>query len=183
MKLKEWLRINAEIGLLSFGASGRALLYEEAVVESRKALHSDEFQEVFTVAQVLPGPNLVNLSAYLGYRFCGFLGAVLGVFALAIPGALMLVGAYEWLGLGNERFEIFFKGVAIGSTLLFFILIFKMCRGLAVTAERSGRASSRKLGVRYVVAGLVTALALSSIPFYGVLVVGALLGLIAEFLW
>ncbi len=78
-KTRDWLVINLKIGALSFGSAGRAMLYRDAVVNDKKWLTDDEFQEVMTITQILPGPNLVNLSAYLGYRLSGKLGTVGGL--------------------------------------------------------------------------------------------------------
>jgi len=72
----DWLRVNLAIGTLSFGSASRIVLYEDAVVRERGWLTADEFSEVLTVAQLLPGPNLVNLSAYLGYRLVGIPGTL-----------------------------------------------------------------------------------------------------------
>ena len=69
------------------------MLYEEAVVQRRGWLSAAEFEEVLTIAQLLPGPNLVNLAAYLGYRLVGPVLAVLGVLCLCLPGALMYTRA------------------------------------------------------------------------------------------
>jgi chromate transporter len=87
----DWLRVNAAIGTLSFGSASRIVLYEDAVVREHGWLDPEEFAEVLTVAQLLPGPNLVNLSAYLGYRLVGPVAAVLGVLCLCLPGALLAV--------------------------------------------------------------------------------------------
>ena len=87
----DWLRVNLAIGTLSFGSASRIVLYEEAVVRERGWLTPEEFAEVLTVAQLLPGPNLVNLSAYLGYRLVGPLGTVVGVLCFCLPGAALAV--------------------------------------------------------------------------------------------
>ena len=84
----DWLRVNLAIGTLSFGSASRIVLYEDAVVRDRGWLTADEFSEVLTVAQLLPGPNLVNLSAYLGYRLVGVAGALVGIVCLCLPGAV-----------------------------------------------------------------------------------------------
>ena len=178
----DWILINIKIGALSFGSAGRALLYRDAVVNEKKWLTSDEFQEVMTITQILPGPNLVNLSAYLGYRLTGKLGTLGGVLGLAAPGALMLVTCYNLLGLGNPSFESFFKGVSIGSVCLFFLLIWKMLSGLSkeLGTRRINFISKRNL--RLGVAIIVATLALTGTSISTVILVGMVLGLVTEFL-
>ena len=95
----EWLRVNLAIGTLSFGSASRIVLYEDAVVRARGWLSDEEFAEVLTVAQLLPGPNLVNLSAYLGYRLVGPLASVLGIVCLCLPGSLLAVALSSVLAL------------------------------------------------------------------------------------
>ena len=48
-----------------------------------------EFAEVFTLAQLTPGPNAVNLAAMVGVRLSGKLGALLAVTGIMLPGLVM----------------------------------------------------------------------------------------------
>lgn len=55
------------------------------LVERRRWLSREEFVELLSASQVLPGPNIVNLSLMLGDRWFGWRGAA------AAMGGLMLV--------------------------------------------------------------------------------------------
>lgn len=86
------------MGLISFG--GVLPFARRALVEQRKWLTSDEFNEGLSLGQILPGPNVVNLSIMIGARFHGAIGAVLGFCGLMLaPLAVILIlatlyGAY-----------------------------------------------------------------------------------------
>ena len=106
----DWLRVNLTIGTLSFGSASRIVLYEDAVVRDRGWLSAAEFDEVLTVAQLLPGPNLVNLSAYLGYRLVGVAGALLGIVCLCLPGAVLAVALSGLLAVDNPWVQAPLRG-------------------------------------------------------------------------
>jgi len=93
--LRELLRAFLTIGLTSFGG-GRTAYFQDALVARRKWLTNDEFLEAVAVSQVLPGPNIGNLAAYLGQRLRGALGALLAVLCLTVPGGLAML-AVAWL--------------------------------------------------------------------------------------
>ena len=78
------------IGLTSFGG-GRSAYFRHAVVTARHWLTDSQFLEGLTLAQILPGPNVSNLSVYLGQRLRGLLGALLTVSAVVLPGAAMIL--------------------------------------------------------------------------------------------
>lgn len=130
VSLRDWFRLNLEIGALSVGGSGRILLYQDAVVRDRAWMTHDEFQEALTLAQVLPGPNLVNLSAYLGLALSGRLAAALGVLALGLPGALLVVAAVSFLPLDQPDVRLVFQGFSMGSVALFLVFLARLYRGL-----------------------------------------------------
>lgn len=182
VRLRDWLRLNFEIGALSFGSSGRALLYQEAVVERRQWLGAEDFREIFTLAQVLPGPNLVNLAVYLGYRLTGWKGAILGLVALAAPGALMIIAIYRFLGLESSFLDPLFRGFTIGSVVLFLILIEKTALGLRQSPRGGEEKNRQKVILRFLLAVTIGVLAFRGVEFKLVLAGGALAGLLLEFL-
>ena len=82
------------IGMISFGG-GRQAYFQDALVSRRKWISEAEFLEAVAVSQVLPGPNIGNLAAYLGQRLHGVIGAIVAVACLTVPGAVMIV-ALAW---------------------------------------------------------------------------------------
>jgi chromate transporter len=84
----------ATLGLTSFGGGMQAHVRRVAV-RKRGWLTEEEFIEALALAQVMPGPNAVNISVYIGRRLRGLPGAVTAVVSLIGPGlaALFLVFA------------------------------------------------------------------------------------------
>lgn len=61
------------------------------LVERRRWLTSDEFTDMLALCQLLPGPNIVNMSVAIGRRFHGAAGSVAAVLGLTmLPIAVVL---------------------------------------------------------------------------------------------
>ena len=82
--LSEMFTLFARIGLTSFGGGLSAWIYRE-VVDRRRWLTEDEFLAGLTLAQILPGPNVINISIYIGQRLRGTLGSMTAALALLLP--------------------------------------------------------------------------------------------------
>ena len=55
------------------------------LVEQKQWMTAQEFNEAFSVAQFLPGPNVVNFSVVFGSRFGGAAGALVALLGLLGP--------------------------------------------------------------------------------------------------
>lgn len=58
------------------GFGGVLAIVQRELVERKKWLTQEEFLEDWAVAQILPGPNVVNLSLMIGDRYFGLRGAL-----------------------------------------------------------------------------------------------------------
>jgi chromate transporter len=67
------------------GFGGVLAVVQRELVEKKQWLTGEEFVEEWAVAQILPGPNVVNLSLMIGDRYYGLSGAL-----LAMAGMLFL---------------------------------------------------------------------------------------------
>src|SRR5512143_3135201 len=75
-------------GFLRVGVSGFGGVLPFArrmLVERERWLTEQEFTEVLSLGQFLPGPNIVNVSVIVGRRFHGPLGALVATIALMAP--------------------------------------------------------------------------------------------------
>ncbi|MBV8679170.1 MAG: chromate transporter [Aquitalea sp.] len=70
------------IGLSGFG--GVLPLAHRMLVQQRRWLDEEEFTELLGLGQILPGPNIVNMSIAIGARFHGVAGAWLAVAGLML---------------------------------------------------------------------------------------------------
>ena len=74
------------------GFGGVLALVQREMVERRRWLSNEQFLEDWAVAQIMPGPNAVNLSLMVGGRFLGAGGAAAAVAGmLALPLCIMLL--------------------------------------------------------------------------------------------
>ena len=60
------------------GVGGVLVIVQHELVERRKWLTQAQFVEEWSVAQVMPGPNVVNLCLMLGGKYFGLAGAKIG---------------------------------------------------------------------------------------------------------
>lgn len=79
------------------GVGGVVAVVQRELVEKRRWLTREEFVEEWAVAQVMPGPNVVNLSIMIGDRYFGLRGAVAALLGmLALPLVLVLLAALAY---------------------------------------------------------------------------------------
>ena len=78
------------IALQGFG--GVLAIIQRELVDNRQWLTQEEFIEEWAVAQILPGPNVVNLSLIMGSRYFGLRGALASLAGmLLVPAAIALM--------------------------------------------------------------------------------------------
>jgi chromate transporter len=79
----ELLRAFAAVSVSAFG--GALPWARRMIVERRRWMTADEFNEAFALSQFLPGPNTVNFAVVFGARFGGAAGAALALLGLLGP--------------------------------------------------------------------------------------------------
>src|SRR3954471_18364079 len=90
--LAEFFRGALFLGLVGFGGGLSVLANIRALaVKKRRWLTEREFTNTITVAQMLPGGAAANALAYIGVRFGGLKGAVLGYVGFVLPGWLLVM--------------------------------------------------------------------------------------------
>lgn len=98
VSLGELLRGFALIGLSGFG--GVMPWARRYIVERYRWLEPEEFATLLGLCQVLPGPNIVNLSVCVGHKFQGWRGAIVAPLGLMLaPMVIVLL-----LGLAYQRY-------------------------------------------------------------------------------
>jgi chromate transporter len=101
----------AQIGLTSFGGGLSAWIFQQVVIR-RGWMREEEFLAGLTVAQVLPGPNVINIAIYVGQRLRGVPGGVTAVAALLLPP--MIVAVLLLALLGNLTELVWLHGLLEG---------------------------------------------------------------------
>jgi chromate transporter len=84
------------------GFGGVLPVAQRALVEQHRWLTREQFLELLSLAQVLPGPNIVNLALIFGDRCFGWRGAAAAMGGvLLVP--LMLVLLLAWLAQRGQQ--------------------------------------------------------------------------------
>ena len=84
------------------GFGGVLAVVQRVLVEEKRWMTREQFVEEWAVAQIMPGPNVVNLSLMIGGRYFGLAGALAGVAGmLAAPMVVALVLAAAFGGVSD----------------------------------------------------------------------------------
>jgi len=82
------------LGLTSFGGPVAHIEYfRRAYVERRRWLDDDEFADLLTMSQVLPGPASSQLGMAIGMRRAGLMGLLAAWLGFTLPSALLMATA------------------------------------------------------------------------------------------
>ncbi|MDO9400845.1 MAG: chromate transporter [Polaromonas sp.] len=74
------------------GFGGVLAIVQREIVEKKRWMTREEFIEEWAVAQVMPGPNVVNLSLMIGGRYFGLKGALVALAGmLTVPLLIVMV--------------------------------------------------------------------------------------------
>lgn len=73
------------------GFGGVLVVVQRELVEKRRWLSREQFVEDWAVAQVLPGPNVVNLSLMIGERYFGLRGALVALAGMLFAPLLIVL--------------------------------------------------------------------------------------------
>lgn len=84
------------------GFGGVLAVVQRELVEKKRWMSREQFIEDWAVAQILPGPNVVNLSLMIGGRYFGLAGAMAGVAGmLTAPLVVVLLLAVAFGGVSE----------------------------------------------------------------------------------
>lgn len=79
-------------GILGFGGGPAAIpLVHKEVVETFGMMTDEEFTDVLSIGNTLPGPIATKMAGYIGYRVGGVLGLFNALLATVLPSAIALI--------------------------------------------------------------------------------------------
>jgi len=119
-----------QVALSGFG--GALPWARRMVVEKKKWMTAEEFNEAFALSQFLPGPNVVNFSVVFGGRFGGAPGAMVALAGLLGPPMLIATGlAVLYAQFGDlQTIGRILAGVTAAATGLLIAMVGKMAAPL-----------------------------------------------------
>jgi chromate transporter len=115
-----------KIGLFSFGGGFPTLPMMEHILIHEGLITHQQFWDVVSLCQVIPGPTTTNVAAYIGYINAGFLGAFLSAFASPLSVILFFVPCYILFIKTQDHFLVkgfFFTIIPITIALILFAAI------------------------------------------------------------
>ncbi|WP_210546378.1 chromate transporter [Rhodoferax sp. PAMC 29310] len=85
------------------GFGGVVAIVQRELVEEKKWMTREQFLEDWSVAQILPGANVVNLSLMIGDRYFGMRGALVALAGmLAFPMLVVILVALAFAGVADS---------------------------------------------------------------------------------
>lgn len=155
------------IALQGFG--GVLAVVQRELVDKRGWLTREQFVEDWAVAQVLPGPNVVNLSLMLGDRHFGWRGALAAVSGMLLLPLCVLIALV--LGFATVADQPAAQGALRGMGAVAAGLVAGTALKLAAAL---GRNVLGRIGCTLAVVGIFAAVALWRLPLAtALLLVGA----------
>jgi chromate transporter len=124
-----------------------------AIVEEKRWMTAQEFNEAFAVSQFLPGANIVNLAVVFGGRLHGAAGAAVALAGLLIPPvAIVLTLGVLYARYGDaEALQRVLAGVAAAAAGLILAIVVKMLQPLL----REGAAALAVAAAAFVAVGVL----------------------------
>jgi chromate transporter len=126
--VRELFFVFMQIGVSSFGgALPWARFY---LVEKRKWLNEAQFTDVLTIASTVPGPNIINVAVYYGFKCRGVAGAAAACVGLLILPFFITVGVSILIGsaLSMAQVKSALMGLTAAATGFMFAAGIKMMR-------------------------------------------------------
>ena len=127
--------------IVSVSGFGGALPWaRRKIVDQKRWMTSQEFNEAFALSQFLPGPNVVNFSVVFGSRFGGAPGAAVALAGLMGPPLIIvMVLAVLYARFGDlEALSRILSGIAAAAAGLLIAVVVKMAAPMFVKRWNSG---------------------------------------------
>ncbi len=128
-----------KIGAFTFGGGYAMIpLIQKEVVDKRKWITDEDILEIVAIAESTPGPIAINAATFVGYRRCGFMGALLSSLGVILPSfVIILVISLVLKQFQNiKAVQYAFHGIRAGVLALIIKALFSMykqCKKNAVS--------------------------------------------------
>ena len=157
----------ALVSSISFGGFPTVLPdVRNFVVSTHAWMTNREFADLFAIAQSIPGPNMILMMSFVGWKVWGFPGAVASAFATLGPPCTMYFGAYRiWYRFRDTSWQ---RIVHLGLVPVVMGLVIAS----GVVMARAADTSWRAVAVTTAAAAIMLATRLN--PIWLILVGGAL---------
>lgn len=103
-----------KIGLFTFGGGFAMIpIMEREFVDNQGWIEKEDFVDIISITQTVPGAVAVNLSIFLGYNMLGVTGALMAAIAVALPSftVISLIAGFYKTFSQMTVVQNFFRGV------------------------------------------------------------------------
>lgn len=168
---REVLRVFGKLGVTAFGGPIAHLGYfRDELVQRRRWLDDNEYGDLVTLSQFLPGPASSQVGFGLGLFRAGAAGAIAAFLAFTLPSAALMVA----FAYGAPLFEgVVGGGILTGLKIVAVAIVAQAVFGMAKTLT-----PDRERAAIAVVAAASALLLAGSIGQIGAIAIGAIAGLI-----
>lgn len=125
-----------KIGTFTLGGGYAMIpLMEKELVDRHQWLTNEEFMDVISLSQTMPGIFAANMATHVGWRLRGIPGAVFSVLGNILMPILIILALAAGLHFlqGNEVVEAVFKGVRPVVVALIAAPVFRMAKTAHIT--------------------------------------------------
>lgn len=152
-----------KIGAFTFGGGYAMIpLIQKETVERHGWIEDKDILEIVAIAESTPGPIAINSATFVGYRVCGFWGALCATCGVMLPSLLIIMGISYALAAfeGLRLVQYAFYGIRAGVLALILKALWSMARQCPRDAVSLGIAGAAfvltafaGINVLYVIAG------------------------------
>jgi chromate transporter len=171
-RLWELIAVFAKLGTVSFGGpAAHVAVMEDEIVRRRQWLSREQVLDLLGATHLIPGPNALEMVAYLGNLRAGLAGLLVSAVSFTLPAAAItgvIAWAYQQYG-ALPQVEPFLHGIKPAVLAIIFVAIYRLAR----TALKNWQTA--------LIGGAVAAATLAGLNEVATLLAGGLIG--AVFLW
>lgn len=166
-RMAELFGVFFRIGAFTFGGGYAMIpLIQKEVVEKKKWITDGDILEIVAIAESTPGPIAINAATFVGYKTCGFMGALCATLGVVLPSFVIIAVIAGVLNRFEEvkAVQYAFNGVRAGVLALIIKALISMYRQCPKNALSYGlmiaafvAAAFLKINVLAVIAGCAAA--------------------------
>lgn len=154
-----------KFGIRAFGGPVAQIADQrDTLVTKGKWITEDKFKRVYSLYQLLPGPEATELACYFGTLAGGRLGGLMGGLGFITPGFLLMLlfsWFYQRYGLTNAVFVSVFSGLQPAVCAM----VFRACHKIADMSFRDHAANTWNWGLAFV-GGMAAFLSVLNVNYF-----------------
>lgn len=130
-KARQLFLIFLKIGAFTFGGGYAMIpLIQKEIVENKNWITNDDILEIVAIAESTPGPIAINSATFVGYRVCGFWGALLATLGVVLPSFVLILAVSFILKKFQQvkAVQYAFRGIRAGVLALVLKALWSMYR-------------------------------------------------------